>query len=200
MATEKMPVLGAILAGGTSRRMGRDKSEVIIGHHTMAEHVANALCAVAMRTVVVGREGSVAGVDAIADTVPGRPGPLAGLVTAFSISDGLPVLLVSVDQPFLRQDTLKALASSKGGEAHVPVHEGVRQVTCALYGPECLRRAEALLARGWPHATLQRLLDETETIEIGARDWKTWGEDGRSWCGIDTEDDLSEAISRYGTP
>ena len=76
---------GAVLCGGRSRRMGRDKALVEIDGVPMASRVASALTAAGATTVVaVGgdheRLGAV-GLDHEADEHPGE-GPLGALVTA----------------------------------------------------------------------------------------------------------------------
>jgi len=83
-----MPVVvGAVLAGGASRRMGTDKALVRAGGVAMAARVADALTAAgATPVVLVGAAASTAsalGLDAVADRKPGT-GPLGGLATILS--------------------------------------------------------------------------------------------------------------------
>src|SRR5690606_40516316 len=72
---------GIILAGGRSRRLGRDKARLLLGRRTMLEHVRAALGTVCSPLLVVGRAPATA-VDRritwVADRRPGW-GPLAGL-------------------------------------------------------------------------------------------------------------------------
>jgi molybdenum cofactor guanylyltransferase len=79
------PFTGAVLCGGASRRMGRDKAFIPVGGRTLVRRVADALEA-AGATPVVAVGGDLAalraeGLTAVPDDAPGA-GPLAGIVTA----------------------------------------------------------------------------------------------------------------------
>ena len=98
--------IGAILAGGRSRRMGVDKSLVPVGGIPMVQWIVAALKVVVDDVVIVGRDEPLAGIPAIPDLRPRPRGPLAGLVTALHHAAGRPVLLVAVDQPLVHPATL----------------------------------------------------------------------------------------------
>ena len=49
-----LDVEGFILVGGASSRMGRDKSQLMLGRQTTVEHIADALSDVATRIRLVG--------------------------------------------------------------------------------------------------------------------------------------------------
>lgn len=188
-------MIGVILAGGESTRMGRDKASVEVGGRTMLEWVTAAVTAAGLEPVVAGREESPGGVEAFAD--PGMPhrGPLAGLVGAMHHHPATPAVVVSVDQPWVRPDTLRRLCSFGDDLAVVPVDGGVRQTTCALYPPNIIGAAETELAGG---GSLQSLLDVTSFNPVV--DWHAWGEDGRSWFSVNTEEDLEAGLERFGEP
>ncbi len=73
------PVLGAILAGGRSLRMGEDKLLLEIGGVPSVLRIAAALSVVANDVVVVGRAGSWFGLPGIPDLGSPHRGPLAGI-------------------------------------------------------------------------------------------------------------------------
>lgn len=79
-----MPVLGAILAGGASRRFGSDKAQALIGDLTLLEHACAALAPQVDDLVLCGRKSQVM------RWLPDRPsfglGPLGGLSAA--LADG----------------------------------------------------------------------------------------------------------------
>lgn len=83
--------VGAVLCGGTSRRMGRDKALVEVEGRALAARVADALRAGGCRAVLaVGGDGpalAALGLDPVPDRWPGA-GPLAGLATALSVGGG----------------------------------------------------------------------------------------------------------------
>jgi len=147
---------------------------------------------------VLGRSGTLAGTECVPDDHPDRRGPMAGLATALRRGDGRPVLLVAVDQPWVRVDTLTALLELAGPlHAVVPISGGARQVTCAVYPGSWTERATAEVA---DDGNIQSLLDDLLHRPIEEPEWRLWGEDGRSWFSIDTEEAIQEGIERFGPP
>lgn len=76
---------GAVLCGGASSRMGRDKALIVLDGRPLAVRVAEALTrAGAGRVAAIGGDGAAlaaAGLDHVPDGWPGA-GPLGGVVTA----------------------------------------------------------------------------------------------------------------------
>lgn len=193
-----MNPLGVILAGGGATRMGRDKALVEVAGRPMVEWVAEAVQAVATEVVVVGRNGTLAGIRCVPDDRPARRGPLAGLATALQLVDDRPVVVVAVDQPWVRAETLRGLLGMAGPlHAVIPSDDGVRQVTCAVYpGSWAGRVASEDAADG----TVQTLLDDLPYRSVEKAEWQSWGEDGRSWFSVDSKEDLRQGLERYGKP
>jgi molybdopterin-guanine dinucleotide biosynthesis protein A len=178
--------------------MGRDKALVEVAGRPMVEWVAEAMRPVTSQLVVLGRSGNLAGIECVPDDHPARRGPLAGLATALRFADGEPVLVVAVDQPWVRSETLAALLGQAGPlHAVVPIDQGARQVTCGIYPGAWAERAAAEDAAD---GSVQSLLDEMLLRPIEEAEWQAWGEDGRSWFSVDKDDDLEEGLSRFGLP
>jgi molybdopterin-guanine dinucleotide biosynthesis protein A len=184
--------LGVVLAGGSSNRMRTDKALVEIAGRSMVEWVVGALSAVCDSVIVAGREGHLAGYRCLPDAWPGVHGPLAGLATALELDEQL--IVVGVDQPFVRVDTLRRLAAEPG--TAVPFDEQ-RQVTCATYAPSCRVEAGREADDG---GSIQSLLDRLPHRTVEEPEWRSWGEDGRSWFSVDSPEDLAEGLARWGTP
>ena len=107
---------GVVLAGGGSRRMGRDKAKLKVQKGTLADLMAEKLHAVGCAPVLLSGPGG------IADRYPGR-GPLAGLHAALGHAAGAAALLaVPVDMPGLRPQTLRRLGQAPGAAAHYAGH------------------------------------------------------------------------------
>ena len=178
--------------------MGRDKALVQVSDRPMIEWMATALRSVTDHLVVLGRSGTLAGIECVPDDHPARRGPLAGLATALRIADGAPVVLVAVDQPWIRRETLRQLLHQAGPlHAVVPIDRGARQVTCGIYPGSWAERAAAEDAAD---GSIQSLLDEMLLRPIEEAEWQSWGEDGRSWFSVDKDDDLEEGLARFGLP
>ena len=145
------PVLGAVLVGGASRRMGRDKALIPWDGKPLAVHMLGRLAGVCSRVALVG--GSGRGYEHL-----GRPwwadppglagaGPMAGLLAAL---DRAPrVLLVACDLPGLEPWLLRRLlALGRGRPAAIPVVAGKLEPLCAVYGAELRPHLRSLLATG----------------------------------------------------
>jgi molybdopterin-guanine dinucleotide biosynthesis protein A len=139
---------GAILAGGKSRRMGRDKALLPIGGRTFVEAIADALRPLVSRVRIVGHE-PVFGLPAQADLRPGL-GPLSGIQAALATAEASRVLVVACDLPLITTFFLRGLVSELAPEldAVVPCPGGTPVAVCALYRTTCLGDVEQRLARG----------------------------------------------------
>lgn len=193
-------LVGVVLAGGASRRMGRDKALVGVAGRPMLDWVVDAIGAVADDIVVSGepRPPWAGRLRFIEDHGDPKRGPLAGIATVMDNVDSDALLLVvGVDQPWVRPDTLRAIAARFSGLPVVPVPEGVRQTTCAAYPANDLLVAIRELNAG---GSIQSMLDRTAFDPFTEADIETCGEDGRSWFSANTPDDVLEGLRRYGTP
>jgi molybdenum cofactor guanylyltransferase len=88
-----MKILGAILAGGQSRRFGSDKALALVEGKPLLAHVADALRPQCAQLVVAGRDWP--GIESIADVPEPGLGPLGGLAGALALAqrDGFDAVL-----------------------------------------------------------------------------------------------------------
>lgn len=116
-----------ILAGGQARRMGGgDKCRLTVGGKTILSHCLARLegqaAPVAINANGDPRRFADTGLIILPDTVPGQPGPLAGILAAMLWARGLGaahVLTVAGDTPFFPTDLTARLLEvhSEGGIA-----------------------------------------------------------------------------------
>jgi molybdopterin-guanine dinucleotide biosynthesis protein A len=129
---------GVVLAGGLARRMGGgDKPLRLLGGRPMLDHVLARL-APQVAAVALNANGEAARFAAYAlpvwpDTLPGHPGPLAGILAAMEASPLPWVVTVPGDCPFLPADLVARLHAAReaagtplacaasGGFAHPPI-------------------------------------------------------------------------------
>jgi molybdenum cofactor guanylyltransferase len=129
-ASSEAAPLGLVLAGGLARRMGGgDKARIRVAGKTILERVLACLkpqCA----TVIINVNGDATrfadtSLPAVADSVPGFAGPLAGILAGLdwaavhrpAIAD---IVSVPGDCPFLPGDLVSRLAAARAG-AGVPL-------------------------------------------------------------------------------
>lgn len=172
--------------------MGRDKADVMVSGASMLERVSAACRSACDHTLLLGPPRD--GYESMPDVVHAS-GPLAGLATALDRVGSDRILLLAVDQPFVRPETLRALMAIESDLPVVPVDEqGTRQVTCAVYPRTIAVEAMEEARQG---GSLQSLLDRVSFHAVTPETWLEWGEDGRSWHGVDNEQALTEALARF---
>ncbi len=115
-------ILGAVLAGGQSRRFGSDKALAELDGHTLLAHAVDTLSGWCDHVIVVGRE------MAPAPTIPDWPhagmGPLGGLAAALRLAaDGVyySVLSCGVDSLDLPDDLPRLLGLAPAYLAAQPI-------------------------------------------------------------------------------
>lgn len=189
-------VLGVILAGGQSRRMGVDKALVQLAGRPLLAHVIARLAPQA-GALAISANGDPArlagfGLPVLADALPDHPGPLAGVLAGLDHAAALGcdhVLSVAVDTPFvpldlgarLAQGGGLALAATQDGDGRIGLHP-----TCG-YWPVALREDLRTALR----AGTRRVTDWTRAH--GAREvlFETAGE--RGFFNINSPADLARA-------
>lgn len=129
------PVLGCLLIGGKSSRMGRPKHLLVKEGKTWLERTAATLAAVCDQVVVVG-EGEVGEcrLPRLPD-VPGVVGPLAGLLAALRWHPWATVLASACDLPELSVAALRWLLDQRapGAWAVIPKVGEYHEPLLALY-------------------------------------------------------------------
>lgn len=161
MADEaKEEVTGALLAGGRSTRMGRDKGLVEIAGKPMIVHAIARLRPQVQRIVIVanGEPARFAGtcLPVVADTVEDHAGPLAGLHAAleWAVSETPEarfVATVPVDTPFFPDDLVARLAAAlkeKGASSAVAACGSALHPVAGLWDVALIGEVENALQSG----------------------------------------------------
>lgn len=112
-----MKLLGAVLAGGRSRRFGSDKALAELDGRPLIEHAATALRDHVDHVVICGRDSPVAGLASVADWPAPDLGPLGGLCGAlrYAAAHGYDaVLSIGCDTPIVPWALLARLGAAEG--------------------------------------------------------------------------------------
>lgn len=136
-------IYGLILAGGESRRMGRDKATLRYnGKQTQLERTTELLQRVCPRVFVSQRASQAfpvpEGSEVIHDNVDQISGPLRGILSAMATHPRVHWLVVACDLPFLKEQTLTKLIyafteTSPQLTAYRSSHDDLPEPLCALY-------------------------------------------------------------------
>jgi molybdopterin-guanine dinucleotide biosynthesis protein A len=192
----KASLTGVILAGGASRRFGRDKAAALLDGRPLLEWVATALAPACNRMVAVGPAGRAwphAGVDLeiVDDLFPGE-GPLGGMISAFRRIGHGHAFVSACDTPFLQPADVIAIAAclSEGVAAAVPRARDALQPLAAAYDvTSCLPALESLFEAG--ERRVQALFSQVRVVEVDAEALSE-----RAFDSLDTPEALAEAAAR----
>ncbi len=166
------PRRGAVLCGGRSRRMGRDKAWLPFGGERLLQRAARIVAGAvgAGRVVVVARPGQTlpalsGDITVLRDDVRDQ-GPLGGLVPALREDDDAPCFVTSCDAPLLRAEVIDLLFAALG-DADVAVAEAAGYVhpLCAVYRPRVRPLIESMMAARRLRPVF--LYDEVPTVRVG---------------------------------
>lgn len=118
MNSVSVPCHIAVIAGGASRRMGRDKASITADGSTWLQRVVRRALDTGAPVVVAGRtepeDWSLQGVRFVVDDQPGL-GPIGGIRTALRHC-GSGVLAVACDQPLLTTEAMLWLLTQREEE------------------------------------------------------------------------------------
>ncbi|MBV0912375.1 molybdenum cofactor guanylyltransferase MobA [Anianabacter salinae] len=178
-----------IIAGGAARRMGGgDKTLLPLAGRTILSHVLDRLAPQAA-PLAINANGDPArfagfGLPVLPDTVPDRPGPLAGVLAALEWAEtlGAPlVLTVSGDSPVFPADLSTRLAQA--GPAAFAVDDEGSHPIFALWNSAS--RAEL---QAWLGAGNRRVMGFADAARLAQVHFA-----GRAFLNINTPQDLADA-------
>lgn len=162
----------AVLAGGASSRMGRDKSLLELQGEPMVERVLNRLGQLSDDLFVVSDEphkyaflgkrvrfaGDIGG--------PGQ-GPLAGIAGALVKSQHTRVLIVATDMPMLNVELLRYMTRvDPTADVVVPIisEDGYPETLHAIYSKSALHAIQGLLIEG--RRKISDFFDQVRVVTI----------------------------------
>lgn len=179
-------VAGAVLTGGASTRMGRDKAFVEVDGAAMVERALDALVAAGcaplfvvggdetrLRALLAARPGRAeragsagrtpVAVEWIADRWPGE-GPLGAILTALGRTLA-PTVVVATDLPALDAPTVRALLDPAVSEVDVVVAStGRPEPLCARWSPSSLPALQARFDAG--ERAVHRAIADLRSVEV----------------------------------
>ena len=161
-------VAGALLLGGRSTRMGRDKARIVWQGQAWSTRIACLLDRLFEQSLLVGGEPEDAAPGLRVTDPPGPSCALRGLVAALEAAEPERVVVLATDLPFVDAELLLALTAWPEADVVVPVDERGAHPLCAIYRREpCLQLAREHLAS--ERLSLQALLEglQTDRVPIG---------------------------------
>jgi len=135
-----MRITAVLLAGGKSRRMGRDKATIEWRGRPLWEWQIEKLRALRAEKIFLSMQSDVlwrpADVELLPDVPPSR-GPLSGLAAALASTEADHLLALAVDMPFMSTEHLRLLCGlADNGMGVIPMIDGRAEPLSAIYPKE----------------------------------------------------------------
>ncbi len=185
----------AVLAGGQSRRMGRDKALLPLGNTSLLQHVIDAATPLSAEHLLISNSpqphahfGWPVKTDEQADL-----GPLGGLYTALYHTRAPHLLLLACDLPYLNTAFLRFLSEQAGPhQAVVPTNDDGLQPLCALYNRRILPTIEKSISEN--KLGMRRLLKGLDIQTIPPAIWSPYDPDNNLFTNLNTPADYQQLI------
>jgi molybdopterin-guanine dinucleotide biosynthesis protein A len=186
-------VVGFVVAGGESLRMGRDKALLPWGGADLLHHAAARLREVTDEVRILCGPATrylERGLRVHADVVAGA-GPLGGVLTGLTAAAARPGLFLAVDLPHVPVALLARLVERvEGWDAVVPVSPRGPEPLCAVYGPACREPIRRRVAAG--DLKMTAFWPEVRVLEVGPEELRAFGDLGRMFRNLNEPTDLTE--------
>ncbi|RYG55484.1 molybdenum cofactor guanylyltransferase [bacterium] len=183
----------AILAGGLSTRMGRDKALLEIEGEPLVRRTARTLESLFERTIVVTNREEVADaaqLSAISD-IHFNKGPLAGIEAALS-HFAEATFIVACDLPYLHTEFIQFQCQrwSQELDALVPQSNNGLETLHAIWAPSCLPRVRESLEPERP-PSLRRVLSQLNVQIITVEEARHFDTQLRCFENWNTPEDVA---------
>jgi molybdopterin-guanine dinucleotide biosynthesis protein A len=133
-------VTGVILAGGKSRRMGRDKAFLPFGRGVLIERVIEVIQQVTAEVILITNtpeQYQRFGLPMFADVIPDA-GSLGGIYSGLVCANTPAILCLACDMPFVTPAFLRLLCDNADeAEVVIPRNSEDFQPLCAVYAQAC---------------------------------------------------------------
>ncbi len=192
-------VTGVILAGGESRRMGRNKALLPVGSRTMIEAVierTREACGDLLLVTNTPEAYYHLNIRMVPDALPQRRS-LVGIYTGILHAAG-PAFVCACDMPFLNPALIRHLTSIAGeADVVIPRHDGEYEALHAIYTPACLEPIRRWIGR---QARNIGFLDEVRVRVVEAEEIRRFDPDLRSFVNLNTPAEYAQILGAVPPP
>ena len=190
-------VTGVLLAGGGSRRMGRNKALMPLAGRRLVDRVLAVLGGVVDDLLMVTNSPELyadLGLRMVPDVVAGK-GALGGIHSAIHHAAAPHCLVVACDMPFLNAGVLRYLVDQRAGyDVVVPNAEGRPQPLHAVYGKACLQPIARRLETDRLHVV--GFFPDVRVREVSAQELAVFDPEGLSFRNLNTPAEFAAAERR----
>lgn len=141
-------IIGVILAGGKSRRMGVDKSLLKINDRFVIENITDLMKNIFENVIIISNKSDYfefLGLNIFPDIYKNK-GPLAGIHSGLINSKNEKIFVISCDVPLMTKEIIDFIINYKSEKfVKVAKADGYIQQLCGLYSKYCIEQVEKIL-------------------------------------------------------
>jgi molybdopterin-guanine dinucleotide biosynthesis protein A len=193
-------MVGTVLAGGKSRRFGRNKAVEIFEGERLIERQVRTLRALFPEVMIVSNTPELyldLNVTTVADVVPGR-GPLGGIHTGLLFAQGDSIFVTACDMPFLQLPVIRRMVDLfPGHDVVVPRLGEYLEPLHGIYSPRCLPHIKRMLDR--EELQVIRFFPSLKVAYLDEAEIRRLDPAGLSFFNINTPEDMAKAIEILGS-
>jgi molybdopterin-guanine dinucleotide biosynthesis protein A len=181
-----------ILAGGNSKRMGRDKASLPFNGDTLLQRVIDSVQPIFTQTLISVRQHRAdIALPQIYD-VQSDGGPLVGLISALEATTTSWAFVVACDMPFVVPAVIVQLSNFRAAhQAVIPVVGEYAQPLAAFYARSCLPALQHSLESG--NKSLIKALNALDVCYVAEDELLKFDPLLRSFIDLDTPQDVALA-------
>ena len=201
-------IVGAILAGGKSRRMGQNKALLSFHGKPLIQHATELMQKIFSQVLVVcwnRQQYEFLEIPTIVDKIP-NCGPLGGIHAALSEVNNRPVFVLACDLPFVTQALIRYIVNfpvytdfdTTGSEnlnemplAKIPTCQKRLQPLVGLYYPGVLPIIEQQMTQY--QLQIECFLQNIATIEVPISSQQSFY-NNRIFCNVNTPQDYQRTV------
>ena len=189
-----------ILAGGQSRRMGRDKRALPWlpapdgSQRTLLGHIVATVSRLTEDVVLVANDDpGISGVRVVGDLYS-RSGSLGGIYSGLAAAAHNLAFIAAADMPFLNPSLIRELVGrTSRADAVVPMTDGRPEPLHAVYRKTVLRPARQRIERR--ELKVAPVFDAVRTVWVSEHETRSLDPDLRSFWNLNTPDDYTRALA-----
>ena len=195
-----MGLSGIVLAGGLSRRLGRDKAIEPFGGEPLIARVIGRLSGLTNETVVVvnsearGKELPLPDEARVTVDIYPESGSLGGIFSGLTAANSDWGFVVACDMPFLNTDLIAHMLTLREDyDAVVPLLDGYPEPTHAAYSKACLPHIESRLKAG--QLKIAGFFDDVRVRYVSESEIYNFDAERLSFFNVNRPDDLERALA-----
>ena len=193
-------MVGTILAGGKSRRFGRNKSLEFFQGERLIERQVRILRSLFPEVMIVTNTPELyldLDVTIVQDIIPGL-GPLGAIYTGLLFARGGSIFVTAVDMPFIQPEVIRRMMELlPGHDVIVPRLGDYLEPLHGMYSPRCLASVKRMLDRD--ELQVVRFFPSVKMAYLDEEEIRRLDPKGLSFFNINTPEDMAKAIEILGT-